>query len=234
VSIFTKRFVVGFAGKNRSGKSTAVDYFEKRHSAYVAGFGYPLRAIAAAALSGETMGKVRLVAARELFLPTDRDALDRLEKVLRSVLDRDLSGIDTDNRMLLQELSTALRSPSGFGEEVLARAIYEKIRLNKPGLYAVDSVRREADISYLRHFQHFHLCYIHAGVRVRRRRDQDAARGSGDAEKTLAQFLREDRQESERQIKALRALADSEIHNHAGVTKEAFFAKLDALREHMS
>lgn len=218
-----KHITIGCGGPIRSGKTTVVRYLAEEHGARVEGFGDTLRAITKQALTGGSMSTLRTVAARELFLPTGREASDRLARVLRLVFDRDLSGLDADNRPLLQELSSALRSPEhGFGEGILANAVCQKIHNGPSGLYAIDSMRRLVDLQTLRYRlqQHFAFCYLYAGVRTRFLRERESARSRGDAEKTFAQFKREDMQESEREVALLRQLSDVVIHTHRNVPKE--------------
>jgi dephospho-CoA kinase len=128
-----------------------------------------------------------------------------------------------ESRKNLQKISTVLRK--NFGEDLLAKTLYEKIKKDKSVLILVDSVRRLQDIKYLKGLKNFRLVYLEAGIQKRFTRITGRKENSDDKNKKFKEFKKEHLAETERQIKSLKKNADFLIKNNG--TRKEFYAHID-------
>jgi dephospho-CoA kinase len=129
-----------------------------------------------------------------------------------------------ENRKNLQKISTVLRK--NFGEDLLAKTLYEKIKKDKSVLIVVDSVRRLEDIKYLKGLKNFRLVYLEAEMQKRFTRITGRKENTDDKNKKFKEFKKEHLAETERQIKGLRKNANFLIKNNG--TKKEFYAQIDS------
>lgn len=146
----------------------------------------------------------------------------RYSTILRNVLDRLYLEQSRDN---MQDLSTILRRT--FGEDLLAKIIGNEVKDDKNEVVVVEGIRREDDIKYLRGLPNFNLVYIEASLERRFERLKKREENPDDKSKTLEEFKRDHEQESELQIKGLKAKADFVLDN-AGTTEE-LYAQIDSI-----
>lgn len=132
----------------------------------------------------------------------------RFSTMLRDVLNR----IYVENsRENLQNLSTFLRE--NYGQDVMSRVIAKDV-LNDPNeLVVVEGIRRPTDITYLKELDGFHLIYITADPKIRFERMLKRNENEGDAEKSFAEFLKDEEAEADKMIKELGKTAEIIINN---------------------
>lgn len=132
----------------------------------------------------------------------------RFSTMLRDVLNR----IYVENsRENLQNLSTFLRE--NYGQDVMSRVIAKDV-LNDPNeLVVVEGIRRPTDIIYLKELDGFHLIYITADPKIRFERMLKRNENEGDAEKSFAEFLKDEEAEADKMIKELGKTAEIIINN---------------------
>lgn len=119
----------------------------------------------------------------------------RFSTMLRDVLNRVYVDISRDN---LQILSSSLRQ--NFGEDLMARVIAQDVEKDEHEIVIVDGVRRFTDLFYLEKIPHFKLVSIETNQSNRYRRLVDRAENSGDRDKTLEQFIDDEKREADREI----------------------------------
>lgn len=146
----------------------------------------------------------------------------RFSTMLRDLLDRLYLEHSREN---MQTMSTMIRQ--SFGEDIMARVMVEDIKKESTDVIAIDGVRRLADIKYLRHLPGFKLAFIEADMKRRYERIVQRGENPDDKEKTLEEFEREHKQESELQIKDLRKNADLIINNDG--SQEDVYAQVDKM-----
>ncbi|NCB20484.1 MAG: hypothetical protein EOM88_00975 [Clostridia bacterium] len=134
----------------------------------------------------------------------------RFSTALRDVLKRLYLPI---NRTNLQDLSLALRT--AFGENILAEIISEDAQNSQKDLVVIDGIRRLADISKLKNLPNFKLISIDAQAELRYERMRLRNENKGDAEKTYAQFIKDDEKEAELEIPEVIAKADFHLDNNS-------------------
>ncbi len=133
----------------------------------------------------------------------------RFSTVLRDVLDRLYL---EQNRKNLQYISLILRK--AFGDDLLALAIAKDVENDNSSFISIDGIRREPDIKYLKELPKFHLIYITADQKIRYERIIKRVENTDDSKKTFEQFKKDEKRETERQIKQVAKLAKFTINNN--------------------
>ena len=129
------------------------------------------------------------------------------------------------DRDTLQRLSSCLRKE--FGEDLLAKIMFEDARDTASDVIVIDGVRRLEDVKYLRELPDFKLCYISAPMRLRYERMVKRGEKAYDATKPFEQFEKDHQREAERGITQLEAFA-AEVIDNGGSLPELHSA-LDAV-----
>jgi dephospho-CoA kinase len=129
--------------------------------------------------------------------------------MLRDVLDRLYL---EQNRENMQKLSTVIRR--NFGEDSLAKVIYEDLSKLNSEVMVLDGVRRLADIKYLKELPGFKLAYIETDIKKRYERISKRGENTDDLQKSFKEFKKEHEGEAESQIKDLKNWADFFIDNN--------------------
>jgi dephospho-CoA kinase len=119
----------------------------------------------------------------------------RFSTMLRDVLNRLYIDISRDN---LQILSSMLRG--NFGEDLMARVIAKDVENDKNEIVIVDGVRRFTDLFYLEKIANFKLVSIETSQSNRYQRLVNRGENTGDKEKTLEQFVDDEKREADREI----------------------------------
>lgn len=161
-------------------------------------------------------------AAAKYFVERHKAATYRFSTILRDVLRRLHL---PEDRETLQTLSTLLRG--AFGDDVLAKVMFEDARSDTHPLIVIDGVRRLEDVKYLREIPEFKLCYITAPMKTRYERLILRAENPDDKTKTYTQFEKDHEGEPEREISKLEAFA-LEVIDNSGTFPE-FHQALDAI-----
>jgi dephospho-CoA kinase len=128
-------------------------------------------------------------------------------------------------RETLQALSTFLRKE--FGEDVLAKVMFEDAKNDTHPLIIIDGVRRLEDVKYLRAIPEFKLCYITAPMKTRHERLVLRGENADDTTKSYEQFQKDHEGEPEREIAKLEAFA-TEVIDNSGTLPDLYHA-LDAI-----
>lgn len=133
----------------------------------------------------------------------------RFSTMLRDILDRIYLEHSRGN---MQNLSTALRQT--FGEDTMAKVMFEDTKKDEHEVVVIDGVRRTADIKYLRQLPEFKLIYIDADIKKRYERIIKRGENPDDATKTFEQFEKDQLGEADAQIRSLKDQADFVIDNN--------------------
>ncbi|MBI5621895.1 AAA family ATPase [Candidatus Falkowbacteria bacterium] len=136
----------------------------------------------------------------------------RFSGILRDILGRLYLPIVRDN---MQHMSQTLRK--NFGQDTLARVIAEDVNKDSAELIAVDGVRREPDIKYLRRFAGFSLIYLTADQPIRYERIIKRGENVDDTSKTFEQFQQDERAEAEIHILETGQTANFTINNNGTI-----------------
>ena len=132
----------------------------------------------------------------------------KFSQILRDVLKR----ISVNNsREHMMSVSFALRG--AFGEDVLARAIYEDIKNAKEKLIVLDGARRPSDLSFFGEHARFFLISVESDEKLRYERMKVRNENAGDAVKTFEEFISDQTKETEREIPDLMAQAIFQLKN---------------------
>lgn len=131
----------------------------------------------------------------------------------------------TEDRDTLQKISTFMRKE--FGEDTLAKVMFEDAKHDGHMLIVIDGVRRLEDVKYLRELPEFKLCYITAPMRTRYDRLVLRGENADDTSKTYADFEDDHKRESEREITKLEPFAQEIIDNTGSLPE--LYAQLDAI-----
>ncbi len=146
----------------------------------------------------------------------------RFSTMLRDILSR--LHLPQD-RATMQRTSTLLRKE--FGEDLMAKVMFEDAKKDEHQLIIVDGVRRLEDVKYLREIPEFKLCYITAPMKIRYERLIIRGENADDSSKTFMQFEDDHEGEPEREITKLEAFA-AEVIDNAGTMPE-LKQQLDAI-----
>ncbi|MCX6744026.1 MAG: AAA family ATPase [Candidatus Parcubacteria bacterium] len=144
----------------------------------------------------------------------------RFSTILRDILDRLNLEQSRDN---MQNLSTSLRSI--FGEDLLSKVILYDLKKSEAKIVILDGVRRQSDIQYIKNDPDFHLVEINAEPKIRHERIIKRSENTDDRQKTFEQFLADEQQETESQIKDVAQSAEFSIDNSK--TTENLHQELD-------
>ncbi len=128
-----------------------------------------------------------------------------------------------ESRENLQKISTIFRQ--NFSEDILSKVIFHDADNDAHPVIAVDGVRRFSDIFYLREMPNFKLVYVEADIEKRFERIKKRRENTDDAGKTLEQFKKDQEQEAEAQIRALKEGADYVVDNNGDFTD--LYAQID-------
>lgn len=146
----------------------------------------------------------------------------RFSTMLRDILDRMYLDNSREN---MQKTSTMFRQ--NFGEDTLAKVIFKDVENDNHEIIAVDGVRREADIAYLKKSPNFKLLYLEADIKTRYERLVKRGENSDDAAKTFEEFKRDHEGEAELKIKDLKNIADFVVDNNG--TFEELYKQVDEI-----
>lgn len=138
-----------------------------------------------------------------------KGATYRFSTILRDVLDRLCLKQSREN---IQTLSTMLRK--NFGEDLFAKVIYNDTKNDSHEIIIIDGVRRMEDIIYLKELPHFKFIYVDVDLEIRYKRVIERNENSGDSEKNIDEFKKEEKGEPETQIRDLKNYADYVINNN--------------------
>ncbi len=136
----------------------------------------------------------------------------KFSKVLRDILQRIYQDISREN---MQKISTILRE--GFGDDLLAKVIYNDILNSNEKMIVIDGVRRLPDIEILRSLPEFKLLFIDTDIENRYQRLIQRNENIDDRNKTFDDFQKEDQAEAEINIDKLKSIADYIIDNNGNI-----------------
>ena len=136
----------------------------------------------------------------------------KFSKVLRDILQRIYQDISREN---MQKISTILRD--GFGDDLLAKVIYNDILNSNEKMIVIDGVRRLPDIEILRSLPEFKLLFIDTDIENRYQRLIQRNENIDDRNKTFDDFQKEDQAEAEINIDKLKSIADYIIDNNGNI-----------------
>jgi dephospho-CoA kinase len=146
----------------------------------------------------------------------------RFSTMLRDILNRLYLPIDRNN---LQNLSLDLRTR--FGNDALARVIAEDVKNDPAEIVIVEGIRRLADIVTLKDLPNFYLVSVDAAPAIRHERLVKRNENVGDAAKTFAQFLTDEKREAELEIPTVMAQAKYHLGNNG--TLEELYRQIDKI-----
>lgn len=146
----------------------------------------------------------------------------KFSQVLRDVLKRIHQETTREN---MQKLSTSLRQ--NFGEDILAKILYEDIKISDENIIVIDGVRRYADIESLKDLEGFKLIFIDTNIENRYERIIKRNENADDATKTFEDFKKDNEQESESQILDLKNVSSIILDNNGNL--EELYKQIDSL-----
>lgn len=119
------------------------------------------------------------------------------------------------SRENMQKLSTILRQ--NFAENILAKAITQKIKNTQEKIITIDGVRRLTDIENLKDLTGFYLIYITADQKTRYNRYIKRNENTGDDLISFKNFQEKEKAEADRQIPEVAQAAKFIINNNGTV-----------------
>ena len=117
--------------------------------------------------------------AAKYLVERHKAATYRFSTMLRDIVERLYLSVDREH---MQRTSTMLRRE--FGEDVLAKVMFEDARNDTHQLIVIDGVRRLEDVKYLREIPEFKLCYVSAPLKTRYERLLTRGENADDSAKT--------------------------------------------------
>lgn len=132
----------------------------------------------------------------------------RFSSILRDTLN--CLGVENSRDNIIS-LSTWSRET--FGNDLLAKAMANKVAKSENELIIIDGARRVDDLIYLKQNPDFHLIAIDAPVEIRYQRSISRNENPGDQEKSYETFLKDHEKETEITIPETMAQADFKINN---------------------
>lgn len=147
-------------------------------------------------------------AAVEYFVREKGAQVFRFSEALFSVAE--ILGFPVD-RNHLSRLSKILREE--FGQDVLARAMVERVKKSNAKLVIVDGIRRPEDIADLGELPHFRFVFIDAPIEMRLARLHGRGEKADDATKTMEDFKNDHELEAEGLVTSLKSKAERIIDN---------------------
>jgi len=133
---------------------------------------------------------------------------------LRDILD--IIGIE-QSRGNLQDLGINLRKL--FGQDILSRAIAEKIKTSQKKIFILPNVRLEQDIVWLKKIPKFILVALETDDEIRFARLKKRGQNTDDKSKTWTQFLKDGKNPVEKHIRELMPKCRYKLSNN-GSPKE--------------
>ncbi len=149
-------------------------------------------------------------------------SIHRFSTILRDVLDRLYLDQSREN---MQKLSTTLRK--NYGQDLFSKVISQDVKNDSAKVIAIDGIRRESDIEYLKKIDGFRLVYLEADLEIRYKRLIKRDENSDDQNKAFEQFKKDHRGESELQIKELKNIAGEVIDNNG--IMESLYQQVDKI-----
>lgn len=146
----------------------------------------------------------------------------RFSTMLRDVLNRLYL---EQNRENIQKISSALRET--FGDDLMALVMVKDVTNEKNRIIAIDGVRREPDIKYLKKIPGFHLVEITARQKIRFERIVERDENADDKNKTLQEFQQDEQREAEQQIQGVAKLAEFRIDNNG--TPDELYQQIEGI-----
>lgn len=146
----------------------------------------------------------------------------RFSTILRDVLDRVYIEQSREN---MSAVSTILRER--FGDDLLAKAMYNDTQSDERDIVVVDGVRRMSDIQYLRELPHFKFIYVDTDMEICYNRVIKRGENTDDSGKTFEEFKKDHELETELQIRDLKNYADYVVSNNG--TFEELHEKIDGI-----
>lgn len=146
----------------------------------------------------------------------------RYSTMLRDILDR--MHLD-QSRPNIQTLSTFLRQT--FGNDVMAKTLSIDIKKDKHNLIILDGVRRIEDLEHIKQMKNFYLLYVDTSIENRYKRIIKRDENTDDKCKSFTDFKKENQQESETKIRALKSKAQYVIDNNKD--KKALIKQVDTI-----
>lgn len=135
-----------------------------------------------------------------------------------------------DSRENMSKLSLVLRE--NFGEDIFSKVTYEAIKNDSNTYIAIDGIRRQEDMKYLRDFPEFKFIYIESDIRKRYERIIKREENPGDQQKTFEEFEKEHQLNTEASIAGLKNCADFVVENDG--TPEDLYNKIDEIIKKIS
>lgn len=117
----------------------------------------------------------------------------------------------------LQWLSTELRGR--LGENLLAKIMFSRIQELKSKVIVLDGVRRFTDVELMTDMPEFILVSVDTDPKIRWQRMVKQDEKDGDEDKIYEQFLQDEKQESELQIRDVMAKVNYRIDNNSTLEK---------------
>ncbi len=130
-----------------------------------------------------------------------------------------------DDRDTLQKISTFFRKE--FGEDTLAKVMFEDAKGATRELVVIDGVRRLEDVKYLRELPEFKLVYLSAPMKTRYERMVQRGEKADDATKTYEEFEKDHLRETELEITKLEPFAQEVVDNTGSLPE--LYAQLDTI-----
>lgn len=146
----------------------------------------------------------------------------RFSTMLRDVLDRLYL---EQSRKNMQNLSTVIRQT--FGEDALAKVMFEDVKKDEHEVVAIDGVRRPADMKYLKTLPEFKLVFIDTNLENRYERIVKRGENPDDKTKTLDQFKKDNDGEADVLIRDLKTEADFVVENNGSI--ENLYLQIDKI-----
>ena len=112
-----------------------------------------------------------------------------------------------------------------FGGDVLSKAMAKRVLATESKVIAIDGVRREEDLTYLKNNPDFYLVNVFASPETRYERLTKRTEKKDDQGKTWEEFLADHKKSTEVTIEAVAEKADFQVDNNG--TLEDLFANMD-------
>jgi dephospho-CoA kinase len=146
----------------------------------------------------------------------------KFSNILRDILDR--LGLE-QNRKNMDTASTMLRQ--AFGENIFSRVICNDVEKDENRLVIMDGVRREEDLACVCNVDGFQLVYVETDLQKRYERLVKRHENTDDQTKTFEEFLKDNEQEPQLQIRGLKNIAQYVIQNDG--TLDELYVQVDKI-----
>lgn len=141
-------------------------------------------------------------------------------QILKDILERLYLPITREN---FSPLSLALRKT--FGEDILAKAMFQDAVNDKTDIIVVQGIRRQEDMAFLREFANFKFLYVDVDMETRFERIKKRKEKENDSSMTFEEFKASHEYETEKTILGLKDDADYIIKNNG--TYAELYAQID-------